>query len=114
MIISDDWVAPPFIPWDTFSIRVKESQLDDLPRMLADKPYEELGRRAREAWEQFVDRPHALHYLAESIQLIPNEKNQGVSRRNPYAALMASDLKKPLCAKQAEVRQRKLKSLLKM
>lgn len=113
VIISDDWVAPPFIPWDTFSIRVKESQLDDLPRILADKPYAELGRLAREAWEQYVDRPHAFHYLVESIQLIRNEKKQGASQRNPYLALMASDLRNLYVRNKLRVAKRKLKSLLK-
>lgn len=93
VILSDDWVPPPFIPWESFSLRIPESQVGDLPRILADKPHEELGRAARRAWEQFVDKPHAFHYLAETMQLLLDEKKQAPVRRAPYLDLMASDMR---------------------
>ena len=92
VILADDWVPPPFIPWEAFSIRVPESQVDQLPQLLADKPYEALGRAARQAWEDYVDRPHCFHYLAESLRLLlEHGHNESTLRR--YAALLGSDMK---------------------
>lgn len=92
VILADDWVPPPFIPWEDFSVRVPEDQVDRLPQLLADLPYEALGRAARRAWEDFIDRPHCFHYLAESLQqLLEQGHNESTLQR--YASLMGSDMR---------------------
>jgi hypothetical protein len=112
VILSDDWTPPPFIPWEKFSIRLKESQVGDLPRILADAPYEALGRAAREAWEQYVDRPHAFHYLSETLQLIFAQKGATQGTRRPYIDLLSSDMRALYLRSRAKRVKRALKSLL--
>lgn len=55
VILADDWSSPPGPDWDSFTIRVAESDLDHLPRILKEREneWETLGRRARSAWESF-------------------------------------------------------------
>lgn len=112
VILSDDWVPPPFIPWEKFSLRVKESQVGDLPRILADAPHVALGRAAREAWEQHVDRPHAFHHLAETLRLILEQKVALQGTLRPYLDLLASDMRNLYLRARAKRVKRALKSLL--
>ena len=54
VILSDDWVAPPEIPWDEFSIRIPEAEYKSIFEILEKQEHraEALGQRAREIWEQ--------------------------------------------------------------
>ena len=53
VILSDDWVAPPEVPWDEFSIRISERDYKSIFRILEQEEHraEELGQRARQSWE---------------------------------------------------------------
>ena len=55
MIISDEWLPPPFIDWDRCSLRVPEGRIKDLPNIIRDHEAESeaLGREARNVWERF-------------------------------------------------------------
>ena len=52
VLISDDYLLPPHVLWDSFLIRIAERDIARLPSLL--EPYassaEERGRLAREAW----------------------------------------------------------------
>lgn len=52
VLISDDYLLPPHVPWDTFLIRVPEKDIARLPELL--EPHlptaAERGRLARQAW----------------------------------------------------------------
>jgi hypothetical protein len=54
VIISDAWVPPVSIPWDTFSIRVSEAEVERIPELLRARQSEatQLGAIARRVWEQ--------------------------------------------------------------
>jgi hypothetical protein len=54
VILADDWVAPPEIPWDEFSIRIPEHDCKSIFRILEEQEdrAKELGQRAREVWEE--------------------------------------------------------------
>jgi len=73
VILSDDWVPPNDLPWGDFSIRVAESRVRDLPRILAtfEPCARELGENARAAWEKWC-RPGVpmMGLLARSLENI--------------------------------------------
>ena len=56
VIISDNWLPPPFVDWSTCSIRVPEASIEDIPAILRKRQGEagKLGREARRVWEQFL------------------------------------------------------------
>ena len=49
VIISDDWLPPPFVDWSSCSIRVPEASIEDIPAILRKRQDEaaKLGREAR-------------------------------------------------------------------
>jgi hypothetical protein len=54
VIVSDEWVPPPELDWDTFSIRVPERGVHGLPALLEarEAEFEDLARRAAEAYDR--------------------------------------------------------------
>jgi len=52
VLISDDYLLPPHVPWDTFLLRIPEGDIARLPELI--EPHlatsAERGRLAREAW----------------------------------------------------------------
>jgi hypothetical protein len=68
VIISDDWLAPPFVDWGSCAIRVAEKDLGHLPAILREREAdaEALGRQARAVWEQRYAPPTMLNTLVES------------------------------------------------
>lgn len=54
VILSDDWAPPPGPRWDELAVRVAERDVPRLPAILQERAAEaeELGRRARAAWEE--------------------------------------------------------------
>lgn len=65
VIISDAWLPPPFIDWESCSVRVSEDRVADLPAILRERAAdaEDLGRRARQVWEQHFSPRNAIHHL---------------------------------------------------
>lgn len=55
VIISDDWIAPRVVDWDTCSVRVRESDVDRLPEILSQRlpDARALGAAARVAWRRW-------------------------------------------------------------
>ena len=66
VIISDAWTPPPGIDWRTCSLRVPESDVADLPRLLREREWESptLGARARVEWRRNFSGDTALDYIA--------------------------------------------------
>lgn len=52
VIISDEWMPPPGLPWDEFSVRIPESAIETIPALLEslEDRAEEMGKRARQEW----------------------------------------------------------------
>ena len=65
VVISDDWLPPPFVDWEACSIRVPEARIHDLPKILREREPQagSLGRAARLAWEQFFSPERQLQTL---------------------------------------------------
>jgi hypothetical protein len=68
VIISDDWLPPPFVEWSSCSLRVGESSVGKIPAILRRREHEadELGKRARLVWEQFFSPEQQLATLARA------------------------------------------------
>ena len=54
VIVSDGWTAPPFVDWESCTIRVAERDLRHLPALLSEREQDaaRLGREARLVWER--------------------------------------------------------------
>lgn len=67
VIISDSWVAPEGPDWESFSLRIPESQVANIPRLLQEFEEQavEKGQRAREAWEGWFSAEVAFHRIVE-------------------------------------------------
>lgn len=77
VILSDEWVAPPGIDWNLFSIRVPERSADRIPDILAacEPMWEAMARRARRAWEEHFAPNTIFHHIAESCLSIVHSKH---------------------------------------
>ena len=65
VVVSDDLLLPRGPNWNEFSIRVPESRIDDLPRIVAEHSasYREMGRKARAAFEKYFRDDVYFNYL---------------------------------------------------
>ena len=72
VIVSDDWVEPPGPNWDTFAVRVAESDCMRIPEMLEAREHEAvaMGERARAAWVEWFSREVAFHRIVEACLTI--------------------------------------------
>lgn len=68
VILADDWVAPPGAAWETFSIRVAESDWQQIPQILEAREEEAvaMGERARAEWVEWFSREVAFHRIVDS------------------------------------------------
>jgi Exostosin family len=69
IIISDQWVPPMGPAWQEFSIRVSQDRIVEIPDILNDfkDRYIEMGKLARQAWEQWFSPDVQFHRIAEYI-----------------------------------------------
>jgi Exostosin family len=65
VIISDEWLPPPFVDWSSCSIRVPEAGVEDIPVILRERQDEaaQLGYEARRVWERFFAPEHQLRTI---------------------------------------------------
>jgi Exostosin family len=75
VIVSDDWLAPPFVDWDRCSIRVPEARIAELPTILRSREPESqaLGREARLVWERFFSPESQLATLVRGCLAIDED-----------------------------------------
>ena len=67
VIIGDAWVAPRGPDWEAFSVRVAEKDIPTIPQLLEQHEHraEEMGRLAREAWEDWFSEEVTFHRVVE-------------------------------------------------
>lgn len=67
VILSDEWQPNDDVDWDSFSIRVPESQATRLPEILEEHAHRsaEMGRNARLQWERWFSEPVRFHNVVE-------------------------------------------------
>jgi Exostosin family len=70
VVIADQWVPPAGPRWEEFAIRWPERQVDELPRVLldAEPDAEEMGRRARAAYEEWFAPDVALTTVLDQLE----------------------------------------------
>lgn len=68
VIISDAWVPPDGPDWASFSVRVPEAEIHRLPDLLARRASEaeDMGVRARRAWEDWFSVEATFHRTVQS------------------------------------------------
>jgi hypothetical protein len=73
VIISDDWVEPPFVDWATCSVRIPENQVDSIISHLTSigNTVEELAANCREIYQRNYSTLSFPSYLVRSIRSIP-------------------------------------------
>jgi hypothetical protein len=78
VIISDDWIFPSGPLWETFSVIVKEKDLDRLDVILEEreKDYQLMGERAHQAYKTFFADEVYFDYLID--QCIDIKKHQKI------------------------------------
>ena len=69
VVISDAWVAPEGPEWGTFSLIVAESNVEQLPEILAREieHAEARSRFAHQAWKEFFSWPRRWSYFLEQV-----------------------------------------------
>ena len=67
VILADDWVAPMGPCWERFSLRVAETDWRSLPARLEARAADatEMGRLARQQWEEWYAPPVLFHRMVE-------------------------------------------------
>ena len=67
VILSDDWVPPEGPAWESFSLIVPEREVARVPEILESHEHAaaEMGRRAREQWEQWFSASASFHRIVE-------------------------------------------------
>jgi Exostosin family len=73
VILSDDWLAPPFVDWSSCSIQVPEARVRELPAILRARTddADRLGRAAREVWEEYFSPERQLPTLIRAAAGTP-------------------------------------------
>ena len=76
VIISDEWLPPPFVEWESCSIRVPESEVDSISDKLRERAPDatRLGRQARLVWEQFFSPDRQLQTIVRSAVAVHNSQ----------------------------------------
>jgi Exostosin family len=69
VILSDAWVPPAGPEWNSFSVRLPERSVGNLPELLAAyaERSAEMGRLARSAWEEWFAPRIIFHRFAEAL-----------------------------------------------
>ncbi|MDQ6626005.1 MAG: glycosyltransferase family 47 protein [Verrucomicrobiota bacterium] len=76
VIISDGWVAPVGPDWDGCSIRVREGEIDRIPRLLEEMESKSaaMGNLARQQWELWFSEKAAFHRVVDWCLQIREER----------------------------------------
>lgn len=80
VIISDEWMAPRGPDWESFSLRVLESQVENIPTLLqsCEARYPEMALRARQAYEDWFAPDVVFHRLIENCaELLQSSRATG-------------------------------------
>lgn len=87
VIISDSWVPPAGPDWDSFSVRVRERDVEEIPRVLAARESDAvaMGARARAAWSDWFAPDAAFHRIVDwCLELAHAQPERtGVRRYSP-------------------------------
>lgn len=82
VIISDKWIPPIGPDWEKFAIFVKESEINDIAKIIGfhASEYEERGRLARIAWEEYFSDSTVFNHIIEAIEDLMKYRNPILDR----------------------------------
>jgi hypothetical protein len=91
VIISDQWVPPVGPAWESFSIRVSQNRVAQIPEIL--ERYESkaatMGHLARKAWEEWFSQEAGFHRIVEwCLHLKQYGHGHVISNLVPYIQLL--------------------------
>ncbi len=88
VILSDEWLSPEGPDWSSFSLRVKEGHVEQIPALLEARAPEavEMGRRARQAWETWFHPDRLFHHFTEACLSIRRARTLPERVARPLAA----------------------------
>jgi hypothetical protein len=114
VVLSDDWVAPPGPPWKEFSIRIPERHANEVATILKEfsDRHENMGLRARLAWEQWFAKPVCFHRLVELCVDIQATRPRLFSAIRGWATLARAPHRRHLARHYYRSAVRKLESVI--
>ncbi|MEP6821197.1 MAG: exostosin family protein [Chthoniobacterales bacterium] len=76
VIISDDWKTPAGPCWDRFCLRVAETDVAQIPRLLSEREAEAvtMGELARAQWQDWYSKEAAFHRVVEWCLALKKER----------------------------------------
>jgi hypothetical protein len=76
VIIADDWAEPSGPHWAEFSLRVAESDLLSIPKLLSDREssFWTMAKKARQAWEAFFAGDVRLSWMLNQLESLQTER----------------------------------------
>ncbi len=83
VVVSDEWMPPPFVDWSRCSLRVAEADLPNLPALLraAESSAADRGAAARTAWETYFAPRRRLRTLVDACLDIEASERLGRGTR---------------------------------
>jgi hypothetical protein len=81
VIISDEWLPPPLIDWNSCSVWIKEAEINSISGVLQEKKWnaKTMGDNARKEWERVFSDRNLFHCTIESALKLKKE-SQGFNR----------------------------------
>jgi hypothetical protein len=70
VVVSDGWVPAREIDWSSFSLRVAEGEVELIPALCRENAgrAREMGRRARDQWEEHCSKENAFGWVGRRLQ----------------------------------------------
>ena len=100
VIISDAWVEPPGPDWASFSVRIPESQVREIPAILAERERDAdaMRIRCREAFNRYFADEALFNYMGDCLASLIGRRRPSltsVSRRwRAYATTGALEFRR--------------------
>lgn len=78
VIISDDWVPVKGPEWDSFSIRIFEKDVKEIPAILEARKADsdKMGEIARKNWEEYFSKEVCFHHMAEACKNLHENRDR--------------------------------------
>jgi hypothetical protein len=94
VIISDEWVEPLSIDWESFSVRVRENEIPEIPSILREMEprSEQMGTEARKVWEDNFSLENCGDWIFRTLTSIRGQQDLGARphERNLQERLLAA------------------------
>src|SRR5271166_149639 len=87
VIIADDWVEPPGPHWAEFSLRVAESDLFSIPKLLSEREssFWIMAKKSRQAWVKFFAPNTRLSWMLNQLESLKElRRNSQVDYRTRW------------------------------